>query len=402
MQRPLRFLAWLQVVSTLALSLPAGAAEQPPKAQDVVTEEAKQWASAAADAYHDTHLKPAERLENAEAKLHAAQKHCGTSKDCVNLLYFGLGCVYEDQHKLLRQKSVALQAQGKTAEALQIYALAERRLLAALNAYERFTSQREHMTELTEEIPDEVVQLLPQQRPTLHKAPPSRDQWPLACVDKKPHLPQALAGIAWLRERVRATHGRLIVVIPSSFVSFSINETENQLVRQAEKPLPIWLPAGRHVLTWEPTPKEQQREEFAIFPFTDTKITLAPPPSAPEPVPAIAAPAPPPAPAAPRKVRRWGLVVGGGISAAVGVAGVILGATALAVNGQCVTTACEFRYDGTILGAVALPAGLVLLGTGATLLGFGLTSVARAPRPSARLLPVVGSGQAGIVLTGEF
>ena len=145
MQRPLRFIAWLQVVSTLALSLPAGAAEQPPKAQDVVTEEAKQWASAAADAYHDTHLKPAERLENAEAKLHAAQKHCGTSKDCVNLLYFGLGCVYEDQHKLLRQKSVALQAQGKTAEALQLYALAERRLLAAHNAYERFTSQREQL-----------------------------------------------------------------------------------------------------------------------------------------------------------------------------------------------------------------------------------------------------------------
>ena len=407
------FIACFQVMSVLAHPLPAAAKQEPPKAPDIATEEAKQWASAAADAYHDTHLKPAERLEaleTAEAKLLTAQKHCGTRNDCVNRLFFGLGCVYEDQSKLLHQKAVAIEAQGKTAEASLVYAQAERRLLAALNAYERFASQRERMTELTEELLDEVGPPPAPPHSGSRRAAPSRADWPLACVEGKPQLTQARAGISWLRERVRSTHGRLIVVSGAPAGSFSIKDTEHQLVKQVEKPLPVWLPAGRYELTWEPLLKEQQREQFAIFPYTDTQLTLTSQSTAPAspPAPGVMALAPLPVTPLgkvsppPRPMRRWGLLVGGGLSALGGAAGVSLGAVALAVNGQCTSPRCDLRYDGTLLGALALPIGLVALGAGATLLGLGLAPVTRSARPRAYLSPLVGAGQAGAMLVGKF
>lgn len=195
-------------------------------------------------------------------------------------------------------------------------------------------------------------------------------------IEQIKNQPKTLAALGLTDE------GCLCVSSPSPNVS---RYTVDDFTERALPSAPLWLPAGTHRVTTSAGVEEVRLAVGTATHLTllDTVTALSVPPT-PQVVPPIATPYPP--------RRAWGMALAGGAGLLLSLGAVGLGATAFAVDGQCMDDRCARRYDGTVLGPVAFGVGIAFLATGSGLLIMGIRrSMSKPPSPT----------QAGVALTTQ-
>lgn len=302
------------------------------------------------DEYQNTKKPLSARLLAAEQCLQKSLGQCGEDADCYNLTHFGLACVNEDQYRLLEKDKPRADA--------------EQKLLAALNAYERYISQRAKNPNLATELSPVTPRPL---APTELACPP-RSETPTNL---------AVAGRARLAALVRATHGRLILQFPTQALSFRLNNQPFVIVKRPERPLPVWLPQGEYPISWNNDSehtlvKLRAGETVAVFLGPQPKPAEPPAAVSVPPVETLAQAQPPALPSelGPSPSGRAYFAAGGTLLA-VGAAATGLGVSGLVLDGRCHDAACQQVYDGKTFGAALLGVGVAAVGIGISMLAVG-------------------------------